>query len=116
MLPHRKSEHFPKALKELRESLKISHGKLAKLCNISRVMPKRYEEVDAEDFASPNEATWNALNNALEIASIEFKRNKIVTQELALATTKPPETKCCFKGVQTIWQPVIPFKTKYIVK
>ena len=65
MLPKPKSADFPKALKAAREAKDLSWSQLAVLCDISSVMPARYENKDSANFCKPSEKTWNRLNKAL---------------------------------------------------
>lgn len=82
MLPSPTSPDFPAALKARRELLGLSRAELARRAGIHGVMPRRYEEPDTGEFASPRADTWKKLN---EILYPEFTRS-------ALEQQKPPES------------------------
>lgn len=65
MLPPPNSPDFPAALKAARIAQNMSRADLARKAQINAVMPRRYEEPDAEDFSQPRHNTWLWLNYAL---------------------------------------------------
>ena len=65
MLPSPTSSDFPAALKARREFLGLSRAELARRAGIHGVMPRRYEEPDCGEFASPRADTWKKLNEIL---------------------------------------------------
>lgn len=65
MLPRPTAENFPEELKRAREAKGFSYKQLAKFCNISEVMPSRYENRAHGNFGPPSEKTWEKLNEAL---------------------------------------------------
>ncbi len=65
MLPRPTAENFPDELKRAREARGFSYKQLAKLCNISEVMPSRYENRAHGNFGPPSEKTWEKLNEVL---------------------------------------------------
>ncbi len=65
MLPNPNDPTFPDALKIARESRNMSYTQIAKLCNISPVMPSRYENRQHGNFCSPSDKTWLKLNTVL---------------------------------------------------
>jgi len=62
MLPRPTSPEFPDALKGARESKGLNFTQLAKLCDISPVMPSRYEDRQHSSFCPPSDKTWEKLN------------------------------------------------------
>nr|WP_313132819.1 helix-turn-helix transcriptional regulator [Pseudomonas juntendi] len=78
MLPSPTSPEFPAALKARRELLGLSRAELARKANIHGVMPRRYEESDCGEFASPRADTWKKLN---EILYPEFTISAVVQKE-----------------------------------
>ena len=84
MLPSPTSPDFPAALKARRELLGLSRAELARQANIHGVMPRRYEESDCGEFASPRADTWKKLN---EILYPEFTMSAAVLQESSESTT-----------------------------
>ena len=65
MLPLSSDPGFPEALKQAREDRGLSYSQLARLLDISPVMPARYENRDSANFTRPNQKTWEALNSVL---------------------------------------------------
>lgn len=65
MLPSATSPDFPAALKARRKLLGMSRAELARKAGIHGVMPRRYEEPDCGEFASPRADTWKKLNEIL---------------------------------------------------
>jgi len=65
MLPLPNSPDFPDALKSARESKGLNFTRLAKLCDISPVMPSRYEDRQHSSFGPPSDKTWEKLNQVL---------------------------------------------------
>ncbi len=65
MLPRATSSKFPDALKAARKSKGLNFTQLAKLCEISPVMPSRYEDRDHSSFGPPSDKTWEKLNQVL---------------------------------------------------
>ncbi len=78
MFPSPTSPEFPAALKARRELLGLSRAELARKANIHGVMPRRYEESDCGEFASPRADTWKKLN---EILYPEFTISAVVQKE-----------------------------------
>ena len=65
MLLSPNSPDFPAALKAERIAQNMSRADLARKAQINAVMPRRYEEPDADDFSQPRHNTWLWLNYAL---------------------------------------------------
>lgn len=65
MLPQPDHPEFPSALKRAREALGLNFSQLAKLCDISPVMPSRYEDPKHGNFGPPSKKTWEKLNRVL---------------------------------------------------
>lgn len=65
LLPEPTSTDFPAALKAARQKAGLSRSALARAAGIHTVMPRRYEEPEARDFARPTPATKEALEKAL---------------------------------------------------
>ncbi|MEI6708565.1 MAG: helix-turn-helix transcriptional regulator [Methylococcales bacterium] len=65
MLPQRTDKNFPSALKLARESKGLTYTQLAKLLDISPVMPSRYENEAHSSFCTPRQDTWEKLNTVL---------------------------------------------------
>ena len=65
MLPDPTSPDFPAALKAAREAAGLTRTEFARRAKINGVMPRRYEEPDAQDFTRPTRTTWLWLNFAL---------------------------------------------------
>lgn len=84
MLPSPTSPDFPAALKARRGSIQGVRAELARKANIHGVMPRRYEESDCGEFASPRADTWKKLN---EILYPEFTMSAAVLQESSESTT-----------------------------
>lgn len=78
MLPSPTSSDFPAALKARRELLGLSRAELARKASIHGVMPRRYEELDCGEFATPRAETWKKLN---EILYPEFAMSALGQQE-----------------------------------
>jgi transcriptional regulator with XRE-family HTH domain len=84
MLPSPTSSDFPAALKARRELLGLSRAELARRAGIHGVMPRRYEEPDCGEFASPRADTWKKLNETLYP---EFTMSALGQQEPPESTT-----------------------------
>lgn len=65
MLPRPNTPEFPDALKAAREAKGLNFTQLAKLCDISPVMPSRYEDRQHSNFGPPSDKTWEKLNQVL---------------------------------------------------
>jgi transcriptional regulator with XRE-family HTH domain len=65
MLPRPNTPEFPGALKAAREAKGLNFTQLAKLCDISPVMPSRYEDRKHSNFGPPSDKTWEKLNQVL---------------------------------------------------
>jgi len=84
MLPSPTSSDFPAALKTRREFLGLSRAELARRAGIHGVMPRRYEEPDSGEFATPRADTWRKLN---EILYPEFTSSVLGHQKPPVPTT-----------------------------
>ena len=96
MLPSPTSPDFPGALKARREFLGWSRAELARRAGIHGVMPRRYEEPNCGEFASPRADTWKKLN---EILYPELTMSALGQQEPPESTTTN-ETSSVSTGVR----------------
>ena len=100
-LPDRKDPKFPNALKKLRMKFHLTRKELSDLANISRSMPRRYEEVKCAIFLSPKQVTLDKIINVFK--QLNKDDDDRVALELDLINRSP--VKIPMGPIRTIWQP-----------
>lgn len=101
MLPKPTDANFPEALKAAREKMNLSYSDLALRCDISSVMPSRYENREHGNFCAPRDKTWHRLNAVL-FGNNEDVENPSFNSRQLLANASMPELIAAMKNLGAV--------------